>query len=108
LTKLSFLLALPGLGYKDIVMQMELSIRGEMTEVANTQFSHPETDAPIITARQTAFTALGHAITTGSLSRVLAILTSDPHNLLEAKDYAENTALHLAGRSSFFHNLCMN
>lgn len=38
LTKLSFLLALPDLDYADITTQMQLSIRGEMTEVASTQF----------------------------------------------------------------------
>jgi len=49
LTKLSFLLALPDLDYTDIVTQMQLSIRGEMTELANIQFSHPSSETPIIT-----------------------------------------------------------
>jgi lysophospholipase len=38
LTKLSFLLALEGLDYADIVTQMQISIRGEMTEEASPQF----------------------------------------------------------------------
>lgn len=95
LTKLSFLLALPGLDYQDIVHQMELSLRGEMTEASSTQFSHPA-DAPHIPSQQTAFTSLGYAITKGDVDAVSALLDGDKFDLLLAKDYAENTALHLA------------
>lgn len=38
LTKLSFLLALDGLDYSDVTNQMQVSLRGEMTEVVGTQF----------------------------------------------------------------------
>jgi lysophospholipase len=95
LTKLSFLLAVKEVQYDDIVHQMQLSIRGEMTETHGTQFSHPCSDIPALTARQTAFTALGYAITLGDLDTVTKMLISD-ETLLGAKDYAENTALHLA------------
>ena len=49
LTKLSFLLALPGLSYEDIVNQMQYSIRGEITEMVTEQFKHPGSDIPTIT-----------------------------------------------------------
>jgi 60kDa lysophospholipase len=96
LTKLSFLLALPGLSYEDIVMQMTLSLRGEMTELAPARFAHPYNDEPVITAEQTAFTALGHAIASGDYNAVKGLLSGNQHRLLAAKDYASNTALHLA------------
>ncbi|KAG9241799.1 60 kDa lysophospholipase-like protein [Calycina marina] len=96
LTKLSFLLALKGLSYEDIVTQMQLSLRGEITVMVTEQFRHPGSDVPVITAYQTAFTALGHAITSGCLPVVVNLLDHDTHNLLLAADYADNTALHLA------------
>jgi len=96
LTKLFFLLAMPELSYEDIVSQMGLSLRGEMTELAKPIFSHPRTEEPSIPAQQTAFTALGYAIAAGDASAVITILTGDEHTLLTAKDYAGNTALHLA------------
>jgi len=95
LTKLSFLLALQEVDYDDIVHQMQLSLRGEMTEIHGTQFSHPSSDVPSLTATQSAFTALGYAITLGELDAVTQMLLSDK-TLLGAKDYADNTALHLA------------
>lgn len=95
LTKLSFLLAVKEVEYDDLVRQMQVSIRGEMTEIHGTQFSHPSSDIPTLTAMQSAFTALGYAITMGELDAVTQMLISD-QTLLGAKDYAENTALHLA------------
>lgn len=49
-------------------------------------------------ATQTAaFTSLGYSITKGDVDAVTSLLDSSPHfQLLAAKDYAENTALHLA------------
>lgn len=96
LTKLSFLLALPGLSYEDIVKQMSISLRGEMTEIASTQFTHPQSEEPVITTAQTAFTALGHAIADGDLKAVKGLLSGDQHRLLAARDYTGNTVLHLA------------
>lgn len=96
LTKLSFLLALPGLDYADITSQMQISLRGEMTEVGSVQFSHPPNEVPEITTTQQAFTALGYAITNGDVDTVTRLLDSDQHGLLAAKDYADNTAVHLA------------
>lgn len=97
LTKLAYLLAKqPKLSYHDIVTQMALSMRGEMTELASTQFTHPDSEEPVITPEQTAFTALGHAIAGGDLKAVLGLVSGDHHRLLAARDYAGNTALHLA------------
>lgn len=96
LTKLSYLLALPGLGYEDIATQMQLSIKGEMTELHSTSFSHPSSDVPSITDAQTAFTALGYAITNGDVETVRAMLDGDRFDLLGFKDYADNSALHIA------------
>jgi 60kDa lysophospholipase len=96
LTKLSYLLAQPQLSYDDIVMQMALSMRGEMTELVPQQFTHPYKEEPVITAEQTAFTALGHAIASGDLKAAMTLLSGDQYRLLAARDYAGNTALHLA------------
>jgi lysophospholipase len=96
LTKLSFLLALPGLDYADITSQMQISLRGEMTEAGSMQFSHPPNEVPEISTNQQAFTALGHAITKGDVDAVIQLLEGDQYGLLAAKDYADNTAVHLA------------
>jgi 60kDa lysophospholipase len=96
LTKLSYLLALPGLGYEDIVSQMQKSLRGEMTEVHSTIFKHPSSDGPSITDQQIAFTALGYAISSSDIETVKALLDGDTFDLLHSKDYAENTVLHIA------------
>jgi 60kDa lysophospholipase len=95
LTKLSYLLALK-LPYAETVLKMTLDLRGEITEIASTQFSHPYSEEPVITAAQTAFTALGYAIASGDLRSVIGLLAGDQHRLLAARDYAGNTALHLA------------
>lgn len=95
LTKLSYLLALPGLTYQDIVEQMQTSIRGEMTELHSTIFKHPSPDLPFITDQQTAFTALGHAISDGDLDTVRTLLDAD-FDLLDAADYGGNSAVHVA------------
>jgi lysophospholipase len=99
LTKLSYLLALD-LKYEEIVAQMQRSLRGEMTELHSTSFSHPSSDIPNITDRQTAFTALGYAITEGDVESVRGLLDGDRFDLLGFKDYADNTALHVAAVGS--------
>jgi lysophospholipase len=95
LTKLSYLLALPASNY-DIAAQMQLSLRGEMTELHSPSFSHPSSDVPSITDQQTAFTALGYAISNGDIDAVRGLLDGDRFDLLGFKDYADNTALHIA------------
>jgi lysophospholipase len=95
LTKLSYLLALPHLTYDNIVSQMQQSLRGEMTELHSTIFQHPSCDVPTITDKQTAFTALGHAIAAGDLESVKSLLDAEL-DLLDAADYAGNSAVHVA------------
>ncbi|KAK6609551.1 asparaginase [Botrytis cinerea] len=94
LTKLSFLLALPDLTYDDVTMQMQCSIRGEMTEEGSTAFSHPPTEVAV-TAQQHAFTGLGYAIEKGDSNAIINILDHDRAGLLQTTDYVGNTALHL-------------
>ncbi|AEO56836.1 hypothetical protein MYCTH_2302215 [Thermothelomyces thermophilus ATCC 42464] len=102
LTKLSYLLALPGLTYEDVTAKMAQSLRGEMTEMTLPSFSHPagtlDTAVNRLTAAETAFTALGYAIRNGELRTVREILEGDEfnHQLLKRADYAGNTVVHLA------------
>jgi len=97
LTKLSYLLAQrPELPYHEIARRMQVSLRGEMTELHSTSFSHPASDVPTISDRQTAFTALGYAIADGDIDAVRALLDGDRFDLLGFKDYADNSALHIA------------
>ncbi|EJT74083.1 L-asparaginase [Gaeumannomyces tritici R3-111a-1] len=114
LTKLSYLLALEGLSYTEIVGMMAQSLRGEMTESAQPTFSHPGGSfmegrsrqnsvgagpkSPL-TEVETRFTELGYAIQNGDLARVREMLASDEatgQQLLKRSDYAGNTAVHLA------------
>ncbi|KAL2196317.1 asparaginase-domain-containing protein [Corynascus similis CBS 632.67] len=102
LTKLSYLLALPGWKYEDVTAKMAQSLRGEMTEMVLPSFSHPagtlDSAVARLTAAETAFTALGYAIRNGELRTVREILEGDEfqHQLLKRADYAGNTVLHLA------------
>ncbi|KHN94623.1 L-asparaginase [Metarhizium album ARSEF 1941] len=102
LTKLSYLLALPGLTDRDLSDRFARSLRGEMTEVAHPTFSHPEPplDAAAAAARLTplesAFAALGYAIQSGELPVVRHLLHGEGSRLLRTADYAGNTACHLA------------
>ncbi|KAI1079314.1 asparaginase-domain-containing protein [Whalleya microplaca] len=104
LTKLSYLLALPGLTTADIAARMARSLRGEMTEMVTPSFTHPaersssEDAAGMLAPAEAAFTALGYAIQRGDLGAVAAMLEGDEvsHQLLKRADYAGNTAVHLA------------
>lgn len=104
LTKLSYLLALPGLTTsEDITLEFSRSLRGEMTEIAHPTFSHPaaplEDPASRLTPTESAFTALGYAIQNGQMSVVKQLLAGDGSQLLKTADYAGNTAVHLAAVS---------
>ena len=98
LTKLSYLLALPDFNYEKICEMMQKSLRGEMTELHSTTFSHPA-QPPSISEQQTAFTALGYAISEGDGDAVRQLLDGDELGLLHASDYAGNSALHIAAVS---------
>ncbi|KAK3296999.1 asparaginase-domain-containing protein [Chaetomium fimeti] len=102
LTKLSYLLALPDWQYSEVTAKMSQSLRGEMTEMSLTSFSHPagSIDSVVdrLTSAETAFTALGYAIRNGEQRTVHAMTEGDEfhHQLVKRADYAGNTALHLA------------
>ncbi|KAI0006930.1 asparaginase-domain-containing protein [Xylariaceae sp. FL0662B] len=105
LTKLSYLLALPGLDAAEIASRMSRSLRGEMTEMRTPSFTHPaesSDDASVVGrlvgAPEAAFTALGYAIQRGDLPAVTELLEGDEvhHQLLKRTDYLGNTAVHLA------------
>ncbi|PKS10798.1 hypothetical protein jhhlp_002555 [Lomentospora prolificans] len=100
LTKLSYLLGIPGLSTEEITRRMSQSLRGEMTERTLPVFSHPAGSSDFTTALLThtdaAFTALGYAIRNGDLAAVKDILAGDELAMLNKVDYAGNTAVHLA------------
>ena len=99
LTKLSYLLAIPGLSTAEISERMSHSISGEMTERSQPTFSHPAgslDSASLLTAADAAFTALGYAIRNGDLAAFTEILEGDEVAMLNKVDYAGNTAVHLA------------
>jgi lysophospholipase len=100
LTKLSYLLALPGLSNKDIGDRFTRSLRGEITEISHETFSHPsaplENTASHLTPTEAAFTVLGYAIQNAELTLVRQLLDGEGGQLLNTADYAGNTACHLA------------
>ncbi|KAH7363054.1 lysophospholipase [Plectosphaerella cucumerina] len=107
LTKLSYLMALPGLTTAEIGARMSVALRGEMTELTRPLFSHPKAldiDLSRVSASDSAFTALGYAIRDGDLKAVKNITEADEFGssnpLLKKADYAGNTALHLAAVGS--------
>ncbi|KAI1391354.1 asparaginase-domain-containing protein [Hypoxylon trugodes] len=113
LTKLSYLLALPGIGDNpaEIAARMGKSLRGELTELSTPSFSHPPSIAGNsdqagtgygrLNAAEAAFAALGYAIAAGDLKTMIEILGEEElgHEetpLLQQADYMGNTATHLA------------
>lgn len=103
LAKLSYLLALPGLGREEICERLSRPLRGEMTEVALPTFSHPagslDSAASRLTASESAFAALGYAIRSEDADVVRQILSGEGAQLINQADYAGNTAVHLAAVS---------
>ncbi|CAI4210419.1 unnamed protein product [Parascedosporium putredinis] len=87
LTKLSYLLGIPGLSTEEITRQMSLSLRGEMTERTQPAFTHPagtsDSAAALLTPIDAAFTALGYAIRNGDLEAVQEILAGDEVTMLK-------------------------
>lgn len=104
LTKLSYLLALPGISSaKDIAERMGRSLRGELTELVRPSFSHPTEKSldtamagSSLTTAETAFAALGYAIAAGNAKAAAEILDADGEDVLQRADYMGNTAVHLA------------
>ena len=93
LAKLSYLLATPGLSSEDIVQKMSVSLRGELTEQANTVFEHPH---GVLPNRLVNLTSLGYAISSGNVLEVQKHLTGDLGWRLNDADYSGNTPLHIA------------
>ena len=92
LTKLSYLLALPGSNPDVVAQRMAISLRGEMTEDATTAFRHP---AGGLSPNITQLTSVAYAIKEGDLDKVRDLLSRYPQ-LINQADYSGNTPLHLA------------
>lgn len=102
LTKLSYLLAF-NISMTEVRKSLTHSIRGEMTEVPLTLFSHPSSTldnaASRLTPAESAFAALGYAIQQDNLPVVKELIEGEGSQLLTHADYAGNTAVHLAAVS---------
>lgn len=96
LTKLAYLLGLPDATPESVARDMSKSLRGELTEVSQPVFRHPD---GALTERVQALTILGYAIAQGDLARVEEILKLENHYLLNDADYSGNTPMHLAATS---------
>ncbi|KAJ6107508.1 hypothetical protein N7523_008831 [Penicillium sp. IBT 18751x] len=96
LTKLAYLLALPGATPDTVSREMSVSLRGELTESSLPMFRHPDGALP---GRVQTLTAMGYAIAHGDLERVQTIMKTEHHWLLNDADYSGNTPIHLAATS---------
>ncbi|GMG46592.1 unnamed protein product [Aspergillus oryzae var. brunneus] len=90
LTKLAYLLGLPDATPESVARDMSKSLRGELTEVSQPVFRHPD---GALTERVQALTILGYAIAQGDLTRVEEILKLENHYLLNDADYSGNTPM---------------
>ncbi|EXJ60888.1 L-asparaginase [Cladophialophora yegresii CBS 114405] len=92
LTKLSYLLGLPGATPDSVAKGMAISIRGELSEHAGTIFRHPtgELSSPVAQ-----LTAIAYAIASGDVEKVKDLLRNDSQ-LMNRADYSGNTPVHLA------------
>lgn len=90
LTKLAYLLALPGATSESVAKDMSVSLRGELTEVSQPAFRHPDGALP---ERVQTLTVLGYAIAQGDLERVKDIMKSEHHWILNDADYSGNTPI---------------
>jgi lysophospholipase len=91
LTKLSYLLSLPGATAAEVAVQMSISICGELTETAQTHFQHP--DNGTLTPERTSLTALGYAVQAGDLQGAKDVMRGEARFLLNDADYSGNTPL---------------
>ena len=90
LTKLAYLLALPGSTSESVAAEMSVSLRGELTEVSQAIFRHP---GGVLPERLHTLTVLGYAIAHGDLEQVKEIMRSGHRWLLNDADYSGNTAI---------------
>lgn len=99
LTKLSYLLAQSDLDHTEVIRQMSISLRGELSEPAPTHFSHAQPSAAN-NSRQAHLSRLAYAIASGSLAEFQEILAYEPATLLNSADYSGSTPLHVAATGS--------
>jgi lysophospholipase len=90
LTKMSYLLALPDSTPESVAKAMSVSLRGELTEVSQPMFRHPDGALP---ERVQTLTTLGYAIAQGDLERVQEIFKIEHHWILNDADYSGNTPI---------------
>ena len=90
LTKLAYLLALPGATPEAVTKSMSNSIRGEITEGSRTIFRHP---TGVLSKGATSLTALGYAIAQGDMTKVEETMPRQSDWLLNSADYSGNTPL---------------
>lgn len=90
LTKLAYLLALPGATPESVTKNMSISLRGELTESSLPVFRHPDGALP---GRVQTLTAMGYAIAHNDLERVKTIMKTEHHWLLNDADYSGNTPI---------------
>lgn len=90
LTKLAYLLALPGATPEGVAKQMSISIRGELTETTRTHFEHPSRGG-YLTPELNSLTALGYAVQEGSLQKTRDIIRGERRWLLNDCDYQMNS-----------------
>ena len=90
LAKLSYLLGTPGLSHEDVVQQMSVSLRGELTEQSSMIFEHPN---GVLPDRIAILASLGYAISKGDIIETRSLLKSDHGWLLKNEDYSGNTPL---------------
>ncbi|EEH49654.2 uncharacterized protein PADG_05733 [Paracoccidioides brasiliensis Pb18] len=96
LTKLAYLLALPGATPETVARDMSISLRGELTEQSQIIFRHPD---GVLRERVKSLTAVAYAIAQGDLDKVKDILRGEKQWILNDADYLGNTPLHLAATS---------
>jgi lysophospholipase len=100
LTKLAYLLSLPGATAEGVARTMGESVCGELTETGRTHFSHPSAAKGSLTPERTSLTALAYAVLEGDFKRVKLVMRGEPKFLLNDADYSGNTPL--VGRSRLF------
>lgn len=91
LTKLSYLLSLPGATAAEVSVQMSMSVSGELTESGRTHFAHP--DSGSLTPERTSLTALGYSVQAGDLQGAKDVMRGETRFLLNDADYSGNTPL---------------
>ena len=90
LTKLAYLLAVPGATPEEVAKRMSVSIRGELTETTRTHFEHPKASGTL-TPELSNLAALGYAIQKGNLQDTRDIIRGEARWLLNDADYNLNT-----------------